>query len=62
MLRLDYYRGHKVPDMLMQARALDDAELNKHALVSRKNYHRCPNCFTCAAAQVQREREVAAKR
>ena len=44
---------------LAQARALPNAELDRHASVSIKNRHRCASCFTCACVEVAAERAKA---
>lgn len=43
-------------NQLVEARRLPDAELARHAAVSRNNGHRCRECFTCACVAVQGER------
>lgn len=45
---------------LAEARKLSDAELARHALVSTRHHCRCQQCACCAAAQVERERRMAA--
>lgn len=42
--------------MMMMAMQLPDAELARHASVSIDNNHQCVSCFTCACAEVRRQR------
>jgi hypothetical protein len=43
--------------MLAEARKLSDADLKRQATVSIDNAHQCVECFTCACAAVQEERQ-----
>jgi len=43
--------------MLNEAENLNQAELERHALVSTANNHTCESCFTCACEQIRQEHE-----
>ena len=47
-------------DQKAEARKLSDAELARHALVSKRNRHSCRMCFTCACVEVEKERRKGA--
>ncbi len=47
--------------MIKQASDLPDADVRRHALVSRENRHRCYGCFTCACLTVAEQRKILGK-
>lgn len=52
---MDAARGFET--MKAEARKLPIEDLRRHASVSMNNFHRCTECFTCAAAAVLVERQ-----
>jgi hypothetical protein len=44
--------------MIRQASDLPDADIKRHASVSRDNRHRCYSCFTCACLTVAEQRKL----
>lgn len=47
--------------VLGQAQGLSDADVVRHAHVSRDNRHRCFNCFTCACLTEAERRKLMPK-